>query len=172
MSVCPFGGSPGQWRRDLNPQARPPSRGFRVIPGAVWWTLVFWPWRLYLVARAEGRAGVTPPLLAPFGSRGVLFTDQESLQGIQGASDFAKRVGLSRWAQTECHLFGCAIVEFEAPSSSRLPHPAVTSCQRGLTVGWAREWSTQMTNVQLVATMRVVYIDVSQSGPRCFEIPL
>ena len=42
-----FGGAAGSWANLAPTQA--PSRGYRVVSGSVWWRLIFWPWRQYLV---------------------------------------------------------------------------------------------------------------------------
>lgn len=167
---CPFGGTPGA-TMSLSPGNSPPSRGYRVIPGAVWWRLIYWPWRQYLVARSAGMLNITPPLLAPLITTSVFFTDQDSLKGIQDPAGFARRVGLSLQAQTECQRFGCAVIQFDAPNDAvkPLPYPGV---QQGLTVGGGREWKT-LQNIPLNAdSMTVVYIDIDNSGPRWFDLPL
>jgi len=166
---CPFGGTPGAPRL-LRPFTSPTARGFRVLPGAVWWRLIFWPWRQYLVAASAAIPNVRPPTLAPLGAPSVFFTDGESLQGIQDPAQFARRVGLSLQAQTECQRFGCAVVEFDVPDQVLVPAPYPGSDQ-GITPGGGREWMT-MKNIELNETMGVTYIDVTRSGPRWFSLPL
>ncbi|OGQ90113.1 MAG: hypothetical protein A2253_02515 [Deltaproteobacteria bacterium RIFOXYA2_FULL_55_11] len=115
----------------------------------------------------------TPPDLAPPGAAGVFFTDDKSLQGVLGASDFATRVGLNQQSQTECQKYGCAIIQFDVPSppQAQVPIAAPGAKQQGITVGGAREWLTQ-GNVQIADTMVVVYTDTTSSGPRDFDLPL
>src|SRR5262245_16815768 len=115
---CPFGGTPGSLL-NLRPSTSPPARGYRIIPGAVWWRLVFWQWRLYMVLRSAATPNIIPPFLAPLSQTPqVYFTDLDSLQGLISATDFAQRAGLSLTAQTECQRFGCAIIEFDAPPTA------------------------------------------------------
>jgi len=170
--ASPYGGNPGAWPA-LSPNTTPPARGYRVISGAVWWHLIFLPWRDYLAAQAVAiMPAPTPPLLAPPGVPRVYFTDQQSLQGLQSASDFARRLGLPQQAQGECTIYGCAVIEFDVPLSppAQLPPPYGTTRQ-GLTVGGAREWIVPM-NIPLDSTMVVKYIDIGGTGPRYFDIPL
>jgi hypothetical protein len=166
---CPFGGSPGAWL-NLHPSA-PPARGYRVISGSVWWRLMFWRWRGYLALSQFG-THVTAPFLAPRGALGIYFTDRQSLMGLQGPSDFAVRVALSRQAQAESQMYGCAVLEFDVPSHPGVilppPHPG---SQHGFTPRGAREWLAQ-GNIPLDDTMTVTYIDVTSSGPRWFNVPL
>ena len=174
---CPFGGTAGSWVR-LNP-APPPTRGCRVIPGAVWWSFVFWHWRLYSAARAAGIVAV-PPTLARAGVTSVYITDQESLRGVLSPADFARRVGLPASAQAECQLFGCAMIEFDIPNPTTnvIAPPQYPGTQQGLTVNGAREWlltggsPLQGGNLPLDAQMKVIYVEFGSSGPRYFELPL
>jgi len=169
--AAPYGGTAGAWAT-LSP-GQAPARGYRVISGAVWWNLIFVPWRDYLAARAVAiTPAPAPPELAASGASGVFFTDLQSLQGLQSPSDFARRVGLSQQAQTECQGYGCAVIEFDVPTSSTVTYPPpYPGTQQGLTVGGAREWMVS-GNIPLATTMVVKYVDFSHSGPRAFDVPL
>lgn len=163
-----FGGTAGAWV-SVSPSS-PPARAYRVIPGSIWWTLIFWPWRQYLAARATGRSA-SPPWIAPFITPGgVFFTDAQSLQGVLSSGDFARRVGLSPRSQADCQVQGCAVIEFDTPSNAIQP-PPYPGCAQGLTVGGAREWMAP-GNVALADTMTVTYVDTTRSGPRNFVLPL
>jgi hypothetical protein len=168
--TCPFGGIPGTYNL-LNASVSPPKKGYRVIPGMVWWNLIFVPWRYYIAAQAKGLK-FTPPTLAPLGASGVYFTDIESLEGLLSPSDFAKRLGLPPQAHRECDDYGCAVVEFNITPIHQptLPSPAPGAIQ-GLTTRGAREWITT-GNVELHHSMSVRYIDVALNGSRDFAIPL
>jgi hypothetical protein len=168
---APFGGSPGTWLH-LTP-CPAPGRGLRVIPGAVWWRLVYWPWRQYLVVHnAAIQPPPVPPLLAPYGVGGVYFTDRGSLEGVVSPGDFARRVSLPLPAQAECQRFGCAVIEFDVPDPRAVQHgPSYPYVQPGLTSGGAREWVVPH-NIALDDTMTVIYIDIARSGPRWFTLPL
>jgi hypothetical protein len=168
---CPFGGHPNHLNRLSAATTSAPAQGYRVIPGIVWWNLVFWPWRQYIAARAMALP-VSPPRLSPPGATGVYFTDIKSLEGLLSAGEFAKRLGLGPQAQRECHEYGCAVVEFNVvtPPPVSLPPPAPGALQ-GLTTGGAREWLTN-GNVEVDDGMRVTYIDWTHTGARYFEIPL
>lgn len=167
---CAFGGTPGAWP-SLTPSPTPPARGHRVIPGAVWWRLVFWPWRQYLAARAAN-IPASPPFLAASGSPGVYFTDRQSLQGILGPADFAWRVGLAQPVQAECQKYGCAVIEFDVPDpTNAVIPPPYAGIQQGLTTGGGREWIAR-NNIGLDETMVVTFVDTTRSGPRYFILPL
>src|SRR6185369_7441690 len=170
--ACPFGGHPNHLNPVSPASTPPPPKGYRVIPGIVWWNLIFWPWRQYIAARAMGLP-VSPPTLAPPGATGVYFTDIKSLEGLLSAGDFAKRLGLGLQAHRECNEYGCAVVEFDvvSPPPVSVPPPAPNAKQQGLTTGGAREWLTG-GNVKVEDSMRVVYIDWTHNGVRFFEIPL
>lgn len=172
---CPFGGISGKLR-NVRPQAAPPDRGYRVFSGAVWWRLVYWPWKKYVAQFIVANPQATRPNLARIGGRGVYFTDRDSLEGIENAVAFAKRAGLSQRAQTECNLYGCVIVEFEVPSGASvvLPPPAINNVQQGLTVGGAREWLLG-GNIDLKENMVVTCVGgliSSGHGQNWFQLPL
>jgi hypothetical protein len=145
----------------------------RIIPGAVWWRVVYWQWRQYIVARAVASSALSPPYLAPSPSASLLyFTDRESLAGLQDPGAFARRMGLQTAAQSECLRFGCALVEFDVPQSGViLPASAHRNTPQGLTVGGAREWCLTY-NLPFDETMQVIYVDANASGSRWFEVPL
>lgn len=167
----PFGGIPGTAAPLLSP-GPVPTRVYRVIPGAIWWRIIYWNWRLFKAARAAGR--VAPrPTLAPPGVPGVYVTDRDSLQYMLHPDDFAHRVGLSQAAQTECNRFGCAIVEFGVPNPANnvaIPSPFPGTVQ-GMTVGGAREWVVNLP-VELDDQMRVWYVERIIGTSRHFELPL
>ncbi|WP_148220124.1 hypothetical protein [Sphaerobacter thermophilus] len=166
---CPFGGSPGQWR-SLQP-SQPPTEGYRIIAGSTWWTLLHWPWRLFVSARAAG-ISASPPPLAPPGAQFVFFTDRESLEGVHGPADFARRMGLPTRAHQACSLYGCAIVRFTIPADGEVYTPVPPlGARQGLTGGGAREWCL-VGNLPLDETMEVVYVDVDGNGPRWYHLPL
>jgi hypothetical protein len=167
---CAFGGTPGDWL-SLTPSIQWPIRGYRVISGAIWWTLIFWPWRKYLAARTAG-IPVPVPSLTPPGAPGTYFTDRESLQGLMSPGDFATRLALPPRAHAECQRFGCAVIEFAVPPSLTVIAPSpYPGFPQGLTPNGAREWLTQGA-VILRDNMRVTYIDTGASGPRFFDLPL
>lgn len=103
---CPFGGTPGTWL-SLG-SSLSPTEGYRVISGPVWWTLIYWPWRMFLAAQSAG-IPASPPRLGPPGSTGVYFTDRDSLEGLLGPGDFAKRLGLPPMAHRDCNLYGSCL---------------------------------------------------------------
>jgi hypothetical protein len=167
---CAFGGTPNTWL-DLAPNLLQPAQGYRVISGAVWWTLIFWPWRKYRAARAAGIPAPAPSLTPP-GAPGVFFTDRESLQGLVSPGDYASRLALPPRAHAEFQRYGCAVIEFPVPPSLSVIAPApYPNCQQGLTPHGAREWLAQGA-IELREDMRVTYIDTVASGPRFFLLPL
>jgi hypothetical protein len=110
---CAFGGTPNAWL-SLTPSILPPTLGYRIISGAIWWPLIFWPWRKYLAIRAAGIPAPTPSLTPP-GVSHTFFTDRESLQGLVSPGEYASRLALPPRAHTECQRYGCAVVEFTVP---------------------------------------------------------
>jgi hypothetical protein len=167
---CAFGGTPNFWP-SLTPNIVRPIPGYRVISGAIWWTLIFWPWRKYLAARTAGIPAPVPSLTPP-GAQGTYFTDRESLQGLVNPGDFVSRLALPPRAHAECQRYGCAVIEFIVPQSlsviAPLPYPG---CEQGLTPNGAREWLAQGA-INLQDDMRVTYIDTVASGSRFFALPL
>lgn len=149
----------------------PPPQGFRIIPGRVWWNLIFPQWRLYIAAR-RAVIPASPPFLGSAGSRDFYFTDQGSLQGHQTPADIASRLSLYAQVQLECQLFGCAIVQFAVPAGTAVPAPSYAGTPAGLTTGGAREWQTT-TNLALDDTMQVRYINPPSGSRRhWFDLPL
>jgi hypothetical protein len=169
QSGCAFGGTPGGWP-NLTPGPRP-ARGCRVIPGRVWWTLIFLPWREYRASRAAGIPAPAPFLAAP-GVPGLYFTDRQSLQGLLSPAEYAWRVSLPLPAHDECQRYGCAVIEFDVPAHRTViipsPYPRISA---GLTPGGAREWFLQGT-LELDETMVISYIDIVGGKPGYFLLPL
>jgi hypothetical protein len=166
-----YGGTPGQFAT-VNTRANPPTRVYRVIPGPVWWTLLYWPWRQFLAAVACGTPGVRPPQLAHRGAAGVFVTDRISLRGCDDPGHFAWRLSLSPQDQLDCQLFGCAVVRFDLPQPhALLALPGLPGTNPGLTAGGAREWLLA-GNIDLANTMQVHYVDRTHMGPRHFRLPL
>lgn len=144
---------------------------FRLIPGAVWWQLVYIPWRRYLAAVSTATLGISPPTLAPPGQN-VYLTDQESLQGLVSPADFAMRLSLRARDHTECQLYGCAIIELTLPTGTiyTLPYPG-PGATPGLTAGGAREWLST-TNIDLASGMHVTYVENDRGRPRFFRFTI
>lgn len=166
-----FGGSAGQFPV-LSRRVHLPARVYRVIPGQVWWTLLHWPWRQYRAAVATGTPGVSPPTLARPGAPGVYVTDRASLRGCMSPSDIAWRLSLFAQAQQECHLFGCAVIQFDVPQPhALLPLPLLPGAAPGFTAAGAREWILA-GNVALAETMQVYYVERTAHGSRSFRLPL
>lgn len=166
-----YGGTAGHFPV-LAFRQQPPARVYRIIPGQVWWTLVYWPWRQYLAAVATGSATATPPHLSHPGAAGVYITDRASLAGCVSPSDFAGRLALNAQAQQECQLYGCAAIRFDLPNPyALLPAPFLPGTISGFTGGGAREWILA-GSVALSATMQVHYIERTATGSRYFRLPL
>lgn len=156
----------------LKRRAKPTRQVYRVIPGRVWWTLVHWPWRQYRAAVATGTAGVSPPTLAPPGVSGVYVTDRASLRGLDTPSQFAYRLSLNLQSQSECQVFGCAVIEFNLPQGFELMElPSLPGASKGLTGGGAREWLLA-GNIALDDKMRVYLVEMTLSSPRHYRLPL
>jgi hypothetical protein len=154
-----------------------PTKGYRVINGRIWWFNIYPNWKNYCAARAiasKVSPSFTPPQLSGPGGE-VYFTDYDSLMGMQDEMDFARRTGLSASSVQSCYLFGCVVVEFEtAPyySAVNVPVPHST-CQRGLTVGGAREWIIPShAPVYLHEQMNVTCYHSTNSGPVSFDLAL
>lgn len=170
----PFGGTPGVWNSGLLPSPTPPPVGYRLIPGSIWWPLTHWSWRQYLAALTSTPPYPAPPFLGPpkpAGTpSGIYFTDQDSLEGILSAGDFALRLNLPSSTQLDCQKYGCAIVAFQTA-----PHviaPAGSTITYSVTPQGAREWVTT-GNIALNTSMKVKYIDRAPGGgPRYFDLPL
>lgn len=160
--ACPFGGEPNRWAT-LRSRSAPPNRAYRVIPALVFAQLVWPRWLLFAGGRSVN-VPVNAPLLAPPGSTGVYFTDYQSLQGLVGPADFARRLGLTAQAQLESLMHGCAVIEFTLPSAAPalVPLPAVNA-QLGLTVGGAREWFSS-GNVPIAHGMVVTHVYTTPTG--------
>ena len=166
-----FGGQAGQFAVHAA-RAQPPTRICRVIPGQIWWTMIYWPWRLYRAAVAVGTPNVVPPALAPPVVPGVYVTDRTSLTGCDDPGDYAWRLSLPAQSQLECQLFGCAVITFDRPSPYALmPLPPLPGTHSGLTGGGAREWILA-GNIDLTDQMRVNYIERTTVGSRHFRLPL
>ncbi len=129
-------------------------------------------WRRYLGAMKVASGSIHPPQLAHPGAAGVYFTDRESLDGINAATDFVQRAGLSRSAQNETLLYGCTVIGFSTTHlTTQLPPPAA-GARQGLTVGGAREWIT-VGNVEMDRSIDVWYCDWDTNGQsRSLFVPL
>jgi hypothetical protein len=142
-----------------------PAIGYRVINGRIWWLQIYPYWKHFSAARSTAtRTGshVVPPLLSKRGGKGVYFTDDASLQGMQDEMDFARRAGLSQSSAQACYLYGCVVVAFDTAafySDIMIPTPHST-CRPGLTVGGAREW--------LIPSNVPVYLD-EQMTVMCYH---
>jgi hypothetical protein len=169
----PFGGIPYQPNNNLSPVQTAPPLGYRIIPGSVWWRLIYWPWRRYLASLITPPPRPSPPLLGPpkpTGPQGFHFTDRESLEGLVWPIDFATRLALPGPTHLECHQYGCAVVEFN-PTQYLRPQWSRTQ-YFGLTPLGAREWVTAL-NVELDISMRVIYVDRDpRGGHRYYYLPL
>lgn len=149
----------------------PPPRGFRVIPGRVWWSFIFPQWRLYIAAR-NAVIPATPPTLGHSRSAGFYFTDLASLQGQLTPAAIAHRLSLYSQTQLECQLHGCAVVEFDVPPQVAVPAPSYPGTPAGLTTNGAREWMTT-ANLSLDPSMTVWYIDPPMAHRQhWFDVPL
>ena len=169
----PYGGVAGQIRK-LSPLSQPADNyGYRLIPAGAWWDLIMPHWRRYNAALARVILA-TPPTLAPKSSRGVYFTDRESLEGLIDASAIARRLALLPHNQIACDYEGCVIIKFNTSSlQNRIRHPKPSGAAgRGSTINGAREWVID-GNVSLDYDMEALCIDWGRnSEPRYYPIPL
>lgn len=166
-----YGGTAGSYPT-LQALPQPPARVCRVIQGSVWWLLLHWPYRQHRAAISTGQTGVSPPTLASRLATALFVTDPASLQGCHGPSDFAWRVALSAPSQQDCHLYGCAVIEFDLPSPCNLLPPLpMPGAVPGLTGNGAREWRIA-GNVALATTMTVYYVENGPNGPRSYALPV
>jgi hypothetical protein len=171
--TCLFGGKPHAFS-PVEPILRVvPARGVRVIPGAVWWRLVYWSWRRFRAGVLSGMKGISAPRLAPPGALGLYFTDRLSLEGCSSPADFALRMALPAQSQLDCQLYGCAVIEFEVPPGADLvPLPELPGAQPGLTGGGGREWLLA-DNLALDPKMDVHYVETpAGGGPPHYRLPL
>ncbi|HEX5503822.1 MAG TPA: hypothetical protein VFW96_14455 [Thermomicrobiales bacterium] len=125
-------------------------------------------WREHLAHKATARLYSLPMLAPPSATYGVYFTDEESLAGMAGPVEVARRVGLGRSAYNDCSEWGCAIVKFPVPDNGiQVPAPSRASGVPGLAAGGAREW-VATTNIAFDAAMEVWYVDwdAAQGGRR------
>jgi hypothetical protein len=158
--VCPFGGVPGAPALLLQPLVRPPTRVFRVLSGSVWWQRIHWDWRQYVAALSVGLTAV-PPSLGPRTRPGIYFTDRQSLEGLLTPTQISHRLSLYGPTAHQCYLYGCAVIEFTAPSVLLLSPP-------GLTAGGAREWQSS-ANVPMAHDMVVTYVE---PDGRWYKVPI
>lgn len=173
IATPPFGGNGGQYLQ-LSPSNNVPDSGYRVISGLVWWQFIYLPWRKFIAVRAYNSTNhIHPPRLGSPTAQGIYFTDRESLVGVLGPGDFAYRCGLSAQTQTQCQLYGCAIIQFKIKSTHNVvvPKPSHFVSTAGMTVGGAREWLLQ-GNLDLSEDMRVYFVDINTSGQRWCNILL
>jgi hypothetical protein len=166
-----YGGTAGAFPT-MAPLVHPPARVCRVISGYVFWRLLHWPWRQYLAATASGSTTATPPPLASRTATGIYVTDGPSLQGCGSPADFAWRLSLFRSTQSECQLYGCAVIELDVPGGATVvPVPPQPGAGLGLTAGGARQWLIA-GNIDLARTMAVNIVETSPSGVRHYPLPL